>query len=134
MKINRAYLENKIFQLLQNTSKNTPHFNYKVNFEEGSITLEVYTYNPLQKGFHFLHKITSDTPIDCLRHMVLYLENHGDIKKERTPYTITWVRKGSNIENKSYYYEVSEQDAIEKFLYGKNPNLYEIEIRQNPLS
>ena len=134
MNTGRAYLENKVFQMLQSNNNNTPHFNYKVNFERGTTTLEIYTYNSKQKALHLLHTTTGENPSICLTNTLNYLLKHGDIKKSKNPYTITWKRKGSNESHESYYYEESEDKAVEKFLYGKDPIDYDIEVKQNPIS
>jgi hypothetical protein len=134
MKIQRAFLENKIIKMIQTSNDNTPHFEYKVNFEEGTITLDVFTFNPNQNALHFLHEVTEQTPILCLTQMVIYLEKHGNLKKEKIPFTIKWQRKGTGEYFNSYYFEESEDVAIEKFLHGKNPNDYTIEVKQNPIS
>lgn len=73
MKLDRAYLEHRIFKLLHSDNNTTPHFEYKVNFEQGTITLDLYTYNPFQKALHFLYSVTEQTPSLCLTKMVIYL-------------------------------------------------------------
>ena len=133
MNINRTYLENKIFEMIYRVNKSTPHFNYKVNFEEGTITLELFTYNPLQKAQHFLHSVTSDTPVSCLTDMVIYLENHESIKKDKKSFTVEWSRGGSSVQ-KSYYYEETAEDALNKFFIGKEATNYETKVYQNPMA
>lgn len=134
METQRAFLENRIFNMILLSNNNTPHFNYKVNFDKGTITLELYTYNPLHNDNHFLHEVTADTPILCLDKMCEYMENHAVIKKFMKPYTITWNKKGDDISHDSYYYEECENNAVEKFFTGKEISDYEFEVKLNPLS
>ena len=134
METERATLEHRIFNMIRKSNENTPHFNYKVNFEKGSITLDLYTFNPLQNNIHFLHTVTENTPVLCLTKMVIYLENYVEVKKEMKPYTITWNIKGETIVHDSYYYEESENHAVEKFFIGKDVKKYDFTVKLNPLS
>lgn len=135
MNIKRTYLENKIIDTIFRDNRNTPHFNYKVNFEEGTITLELFTYNPLQRAQHFLHSITEQTPVLCLTQMILFLEQHSFMKENDSSYTVTWNRKeNTSITNDSYYYVNSEEEALEKFFFGKDMDEYDVSVKQNPIS
>jgi len=134
MDLRRATLEHLIFNMIRKSNENTPHFNYKVNFEKGSITLDLYTYNPLQDNIHLLHSVTEDTPFFCLTKMVIYLKKHVELKKEMKPYTITWNIKGEKVTHNSYYYEEFENQAVEKFFIGKNVKKYDFIVKLNPVS
>ena len=135
MKNNRAFFEHLIFERINQDSKNTPHFNYKVNFEEGGITLELYTYNPIHTDTHYLHTTKGLNPVDCLNQMVNYLDEYSLYKKEKNSYTLTWRKKDDdkNVENVSYYYLPSEEVVRKKFLTSKDVSEYIIiSVKLNP--
>lgn len=135
MKNERSFLEHLIIERLYLDSKNTPHFNYKVNFEEGGITLELFTYNPLHQDTLYLHTTKGLTPVECLNKMIEYLDEYSVYKKEKNSYTLTWRRKDDDksVRNISYYYLSSEDDVRKKFLATKNISDYVIiSVKLNP--
>lgn len=135
MKNDRAFFEHLIFERINKDSKNTPHFNYKVNFEEGGITLELFTYNPIHQDTHYLNTTKGLTPVECLNDMVKYLDEYSLYKKEKNSYTVIWRKTDDDegVENVSYYYLPSEEDVREKFLFSKNSSEYIIiDVKLNP--
>jgi hypothetical protein len=133
-----ARLEHQIFNLVRSSNNCTPHFDYKNNFYDGTVTLELYTYNPTHGGVILLCEITEEKPVLALNEALEYLKNHIEIKKEKKPYTLFWVHKEDrdNLEdsNISYFYEESEQKVLEKFFKNKEKSDYIYRIKLNPQS
>ena len=133
-----AKLEHQIFNLVKSSNDNTPHFVYKNNFYDGTVTLEVYTYNPKHGVCHLLGEFTDDKPILALNNAYNYLKHHIKIREEKKPFTLYWLHKedGDNFDNCniSYFYEETEKDVLSKFFKNKEKRDYIYRIKLNPQS
>lgn len=131
MKNQRFAIESQIISHIYEDNKNTVHFDYHVDIDNGSITLDLYTFNKKTLSVMLLHQTRGINSITALAEMYNYI--HDKKKKDKAPYTITWNRVGDE-KHQSYFWERSEADAREKFFYNKDEADYEIEIELRPSS
>ena len=133
MRNKRFSLESDIITHVYEDNKNTVHFNYRVDIDgDTTVTLELFTFNKINKGIFLLHKTSGKNSIEALTKMYAYIRSE---KHDMHSYTVTWNIYGDTEQHISYFWEKSEEDVINKFFYNKDtPDDYVISIRLNPIS
>lgn len=135
-KLLQLKLQHEISIMLHQDNGVSCHFDYHINLnsELETIKLNLLTYNPKHNEYMLFHTVKGSSSIDCLEKLKTYITDH--LKSDQLKsYTLTWYKKKSpQAKNKSYFFAISESDAIGKFLHEKDAQDYYFEIYQNPLS
>ena len=120
--------EHKIISKIFIDNRNTVHFIYGSKRDKIK-NIEVYTYNGNTEQTFLFYKATGETFLGCLENTLQHLHDiHlGNLKS----FTIRW--KKDDVENTSYFYATSEEEAIEKCKnIEKDINI--LYVRTNPIS
>ncbi len=125
---NRIKLESDISNKIYIDNKNTVHFEYKVNIDNGNITLLIHTYNRNTEQSFLLVKCSGKTSLECLE----YAYNHIIGKVQLHSYTVTW-RNTNGITNISYFQASNIEEVRSKILHH-NDNIAILDIALNPIS
>jgi len=131
MKNKRFEIESKIIKHIYEDNQNTVHFDYHVNIDDGSITLDLFTFNKRNNSVFLLNQTDGRNSVEALDKMYFYLR---DLKRDKAPYTVTWKKIGDGGEHKSYFWEKCKGDVHDKFFYNKFEDDYEFKIELRPLS
>ncbi|MCB9252078.1 MAG: hypothetical protein H6605_06395 [Flavobacteriales bacterium] len=134
-KLLQISLQHKIVEMLKQDNGVSCHFDYHVNImsDDETIKLNLLTYNPNHENYMLLHSSSGKSSIDCLKKMILYLEEFYN-KEYLYSFTIEWKKKGETITHTSYFRAKDEDGAKLKFLHEKNESEYEYTIFKNPIS
>lgn len=130
----RIHLESKIQQIVFADNGNTVHYNYRINIDKkDGVALEVFTFNVRNETVMNMVNVHGSSTIDCLTQVVDFLH-----KKEHNIYrsfSIVWRLVGKPQSVISYFYAENENDAKQRFFYGKNEEEYMLlNVYENPIS
>lgn len=103
-------------------------------FEEfnNKMRLNLVTVNPRHNQSFLFQSMDGYDKKDCLKKMLKYIKTSRD--KENS-YTIQWSVKGENELQTSYFSAKDIQEAIDKLIFGRDPNSLNIfSVVLNPIS
>lgn len=127
-------LEAEIQHQLKLSNENSAHFDYKILFDQGKISLDVYTYSRTYNDYMLLcGPIVGQTPEEVLENALSFLRTHNVIKQTEKPLVIHWKKKNDLTYNKSYFYD-TEDKALEKLFKEKEINEYDYTVEVLPIS
>jgi hypothetical protein len=90
------------------------------------------TVNPRHNQSFLFQSVEGYDKKDCLKKMLSYIKTSRD--KENS-YTIQWSIKGERELHTSYFRARDIQEAIDKLIYGRDPNALNIfSVVLNPIS
>jgi predicted ATP-grasp superfamily ATP-dependent carboligase len=94
--------------------------------------LNLVTVNPRHNQSFLFQSVEGYDKKDCLKKMLSYIKTSRD--KENS-YTIQWSIKGERELHTSYFRARDIQEAIDKLIYGRDPNALNIfSVVLNPIS
>ena len=130
----RSNFEHSIREIISNDNGNDPVFEFSPNWDSGW-KLDLYIYNPIQMVSHFYGSVISHSPLDCLVLMYKRVKRSPEAESEMNNYTIRWSKGTITESHDSYFREVSEEKAVEKFFQGKEETEYIIhDVILSPIS
>ncbi len=103
-------------------------------FEEhnNKVRLNLVTVNPRHNQSFLFQSSDGYDKKDCLKKMLKYIKTS---REKENSYTIQWSAKGESELHTSYFRARDIQEAIDKLIYGRDPNSLNIfSVVLNPIS
>ena len=103
-------------------------------FEEhnNKMRLNLVTVNPRHNQSFLFQSSDGYDKKDCLKKMLKYIKTS---REKENSYTIQWSAKGESELHTSYFRARDIQEAIDKLIYGRDPNSLNIfSVVLNPIS
>ena len=133
-KTKRIRLESQIQKMLHRDNGVTSHFDYHIHINsKNTVELHLLTFNPIHDDYMLLHSALGKSSIDCLEKMIGYIQQKHLAEEEKS-FTISWKKLNDGQTYQSYFRGKSEEEVLQKFLHEKNPEEFEFNIRQNPIT
>lgn len=94
--------------------------------------VDVITVNPRHRQSFLFTSCEGRDKVDALKQALNYVKTY---KEKENNYTIQWSLRGENELQTSYFSSKNIPEAIDKLLYGREPNSIEIfSVVLNPIS
>lgn len=111
---------------------NTNSIVYNYSEQDGKVKLDVITINERHNQSFLFHTVTDYDKVGALEKMLKYAKTY---KERELSFTIQWSLIGVDELHTSYFRAKNILDAIDKLLYGREPNSVNIfSVVMNPLS
>jgi hypothetical protein len=108
------------------------NLSYQLKKSRGKATLQLITFNPLHNQRFLFHACEADSPEECYRQMLKYVQYH---KEEECSYTIQWTLIGDDQLHTSYFRANTILGALDKLYFDRDPNsIIVFSVILNPIS